>query len=106
MKKITVPKPKPSSDIRTFFKKTDCQREQVTPETERGKNRSLKKITVPNPKPSSDTRTFFKRTGCQREQVTPETECNVPSNVTVPFVQLKKREKHPWRSVNFGKVAG
>ena len=24
----------------------------------------------------------------------------------VPFVQLRKREKHPWRSVNFSKVAG
>ena len=24
----------------------------------------------------------------------------------VPFVQFKKREKHPWRSVNFNKVAG
>ena len=24
----------------------------------------------------------------------------------VPFVRFKKREKHPWRSVNFGKVAG
>ena len=24
----------------------------------------------------------------------------------VAFVQFKKREKHPWRSVNFGKVAG
>ena len=24
----------------------------------------------------------------------------------VPFVQFKKREKHPWRSVNFTKVAG
>ena len=23
----------------------------------------------------------------------------------VAFVQFKKREKHPWRSVNFGKVA-
>ena len=23
----------------------------------------------------------------------------------VPFVQFKKREKHPWRSVNFSKVA-
>ena len=22
----------------------------------------------------------------------------------VPFVQFKKREKHPWRSVNFSKV--
>ena len=25
---------------------------------------------------------------------------------TLPFVQFKKREKHPWRSVNFSKVAG
>ena len=24
----------------------------------------------------------------------------------VPFVQIKKREKHPWRSVTFSKVAG
>ena len=24
----------------------------------------------------------------------------------VPFVQFKKREKHPWRSVNYSKVAG
>ena len=24
----------------------------------------------------------------------------------VPFVQFKKREKHPWRSVNFSKVLG
>ena len=24
----------------------------------------------------------------------------------VPFVQFKKREKHPWGSVNFSKVAG
>ena len=24
----------------------------------------------------------------------------------VPFVQFDKREKHPWRSVNFSKVAG
>ena len=24
----------------------------------------------------------------------------------VPFVQFQKREKHPWRSVNFSKVAG
>ena len=24
----------------------------------------------------------------------------------VPFVELKKREKHPWRRVNFSKVAG
>ena len=24
----------------------------------------------------------------------------------VPFVQFKKREKHPWKSVNFSKIAG
>ena len=24
----------------------------------------------------------------------------------VQFIQFKKREKHPWRSVNFSKVAG
>ena len=24
----------------------------------------------------------------------------------VPFAQFKKRENHPWRSVNFNKVAG
>ena len=24
----------------------------------------------------------------------------------VPFVQFKKREKHPWRNTNFKKVAG
>ena len=24
----------------------------------------------------------------------------------IPFVQFKKREKHPWRSVTFSKVAG
>ena len=24
----------------------------------------------------------------------------------VPFVQFKKREKHPWRNVTFRKVAG
>ena len=24
----------------------------------------------------------------------------------LPFVQFKKREKHPWRSVTFNKVAG
>ena len=23
----------------------------------------------------------------------------------LPFVQFKKREKHPWRNVNFSKVA-
>ena len=24
----------------------------------------------------------------------------------VPFVQFKRREKHPWKSVNFSKIAG
>ena len=24
----------------------------------------------------------------------------------VPFIQIKKREKHPWRAVTFSKVAG
>ena len=34
LKNVTIPNPKPSSDIRTFFKRTEYQREQVTPETE------------------------------------------------------------------------
>ena len=25
---------------------------------------------------------------------------------SIPFVQFEKREKHPWRSVTFSKVAG
>ena len=29
-----------------------------------------------------------------------------PLNNLVPFVQLEKLEKHPWRSVTFNKVAG
>ena len=24
----------------------------------------------------------------------------------IPFVQFKKREKHPWRNVTFSKIAG
>ena len=32
-------------------------------------------------------------------------ECGVLRNL-VPFVQFKKREKHPWWSVTFSKVAG
>ena len=28
------------------------------------------------------------------------------SHDLVPFVQFKKREKHPWKSVAFSKVAG
>ena len=34
LKNVTIPNPKPSSDIRTFFKRTEYQIEQVTPETE------------------------------------------------------------------------
>ena len=34
LKNVTIPNLKPSSDIRTFFKRTGYQREQVTPETE------------------------------------------------------------------------
>ena len=34
LKNVIIPNPKPSSDIRTFFKRTEYQREQVTPETE------------------------------------------------------------------------
>ena len=36
--------------------------------------------------------------------------CNAPRcgalRDLVPFVQFKKREKHPWRSVYFSKVQG
>ena len=31
--------------------------------------------------------------------------CDALRNL-VPFVQFKKREKHPWRSVTFSKAAG
>ena len=31
--------------------------------------------------------------------------CDALRNL-VPFVQFKEPEKHPWRSVNFSKVAG
>ena len=31
--------------------------------------------------------------------------CDALPNL-VPFVQSKKREKHPWRSINFSKVPG
>ena len=31
--------------------------------------------------------------------------CDALSDL-VPFVQFKKHENHPWRSVNFSKVAG
>ena len=39
------------------------------------------------------------------ETVTVTDKCD-PLYDLVPFVQFKKREKHPWRSVNFSKVAG
>ena len=29
-----------------------------------------------------------------------------PEIISVPFVQFKKREKHPWKSVTLNKVAG
>ena len=32
-------------------------------------------------------------------------KCDAMRNL-VPFVQFKKREKHPWRSVTFSKAAG
>ena len=32
-------------------------------------------------------------------------KCDVLRDL-VPFVQFKKREKHPWRSLTFSKVAG
>ena len=31
---------------------------------------------------------------------------NVVLHDMVPFLQFKKREKYPWRSVTFSKVAG
>ena len=31
--------------------------------------------------------------------------CDVLCNL-LPFVRIKKREKHPWRGVTFSKVAG
>ena len=34
LKNVTIPNPKPSKDIRNFFKRTEYQRGQVTPETE------------------------------------------------------------------------
>ena len=33
------------------------------------------------------------------------TKCDALRNL-VPFVQFKKREKHPWRSITFSKVVG
>ena len=33
------------------------------------------------------------------------TSCDVLRDL-VPFAQSKKREKHPWRSVTYSKVAG
>ena len=36
---------------------------------------------------------------------TPKTICDALRDLVL-FVQFKKREKHPWTSVNFSKVAG
>ena len=36
---------------------------------------------------------------------TKQVKCNALHDL-VAFIQFKKREKHPWRSVNFSKVAG
>ena len=42
---------------------------------------------------------------CNQMSLTALTICGALRDL-VPFVQFKKREKHPWRSVNFSKVAG
>ena len=34
LKSVTIPNPKPSSDIRTSLKRIECQREKKTPVTE------------------------------------------------------------------------
>ena len=34
-----------------------------------------------------------------------QNECDASRDL-IPFVQFKRREKHPWKSVNFSKVAG
>ena len=39
------------------------------------------------------------------DRLQPSNICDVLRDL-VPFVQFKKREKHPWRSVTFSKVAG
>ena len=43
--------------------------------------------------------------GIQSECPTGNTKCGVLRHL-IPSVQFKKHEKHPWRSVNFSKVAG
>ena len=40
-----------------------------------------------------------------QKKLTAKSTCDALRDL-VPFVQFKKREKHPWRSVNFNKVAG
>ena len=37
-------------------------------------------------------------------ETTIDSKCDALRDL-VPFVQFKKRKKHPWRSVNFSKVA-
>ena len=45
-----------------------------------------------------------------KQSISETTESNPPIydalRNLVPFVQFKKREKHPWRSVIFSKIAG
>ena len=43
--------------------------------------------------------------GCQCLSPPYVSICDVLHNL-VPIVQFRKREKHPWRSVTFSKVAG
>ena len=40
-----------------------------------------------------------------RKKITVSQICDALRDL-VAFVQFKRREKHPWRSVNFSKVAG
>ena len=39
------------------------------------------------------------------EHICPDNHCDALRDL-VPFVQFKKREKYPWRSATFSKVAG
>ena len=41
-----------------------------------------------------------------RESANPQSYICGALRDLAPFVQFKKREKHPWTSVNFSKVAG
>ena len=52
-----------------------------------------------------DTAFSIKYWNLKVKNKTPNIICGALRDL-VPFVQFKKREKHPWRSVNFSKVAG